>query len=336
MQWPAIPSTEAKRGPTLRRLFAATVGLAIAACNPPPESPPERANSLRKLDFLIDWQAGPTYVGFFYALDRGFFVDAGADVTIVESAGAIAATRAIGEGEFSIGTSSGGATVLGIQEGLTVVPTAVVFPRVTTLLFGRPGTTLAEPADLRGLTVGVHPESITTREFDAFLHLNEIAPEQIERVEIEGSALPLLESGNIDAALDYRELSPLQMQLMSPDSEIPLLALADWGVDSYGLDIIANRAEFEQSPEFYAAVSDAALRGVVEGCRQQDDAVERFLSRFPAASAEHVRAGWRLACTERAANSGDDHSSEGWRHTVTTFAAAGLVDPDLRVDTSED
>ena len=169
--------------------------------------------ALKPLDFLIDWQAEPTYLGVYYADTIGAFAEAGYNVTVIQSWGANEAATAIAAGKYKIGTASGGATVIANSNQAGLVSLAVLYHRLPTVAFGLRDTGIKKPKDLEGKRVGIYPKSITRNEFDAFAKLNGVNLGKVEIVSITGPDLPLILSHKVDAVLNYSELSPTLLAL---------------------------------------------------------------------------------------------------------------------------
>src|SRR5579863_9502475 len=124
----------------------------MMACRPPDQ--PE-SRHLKPFDFLIDWQAEPTYLGIYYAKHLGEFERLGLDVSIVQSWGANQAVAAVAGGRYKIATASGGATVLGYNEGERIVSLGVVYPRISSVIYGLSSTGVKKPSDLEGKRIGI-------------------------------------------------------------------------------------------------------------------------------------------------------------------------------------
>ena len=141
-----------------RGVVAALLGLALP-CAP-------HAQSLTKVEVLLDWKALPTYAGFFIAKDLGAFERRGLDVTFGEVQGAIPAAHAIGQGgKYWIGSSSGTATAIGRSNGLPIKSLAVYYRKTPSAIFTRAEDRIAHPRDLFGKKLGLVPGSITNEEF---------------------------------------------------------------------------------------------------------------------------------------------------------------------------
>jgi len=135
-----------------------TVIFLVAACRPPEKS---SAPKLRPFEFLIDWQAEPTYLGIYYAKELGQFEKLGLNVSIVQSWGANQAVTAVAAGRYKISTASGGATVLGYNSGAENSFPCCPLSKIPTVIYGLLSTGVARPKDLEGKRIGIYPGSIT-------------------------------------------------------------------------------------------------------------------------------------------------------------------------------
>jgi len=225
--------------------YGAAIGLSSACGAPPPHAGADlTSEALEPFAFLIDWQAEPTYIGVYLARETGGFRRLGLDVEIVETMGADAAAAAVTAGRYPVATAAGGATTTAIGRGASLVSTAVLYQRLPTVVYGLAAQEIDEPSDLAGKRVGIYPDSTTRHEFAVFLGTAGIPADDVETVPIDGPDLPLVRGGQVDAAVNYVEMSPTELALREETFEIPL---ANHGVDAYGLNVIASRAAWAGS-----------------------------------------------------------------------------------------
>jgi len=144
-------------------LVAASIGL-IVSCDSSDLSETE-TKELAKVEFLLDWQAEPSYLGIYYAKQLGLYSNFGYDVDVVQSWGANQAVSAIATGKYLIGTASGGATVLGYNNTSNVVSLGVLYPAVPSVIYSLIENPLSEPTDIYGKRIGIYPSSSTKNEF---------------------------------------------------------------------------------------------------------------------------------------------------------------------------
>ena len=293
-----------------------------SALRPRPPAPTAIGIELRPLDFLIDWQAEPTYLGVYLAKALGSFEQLGLNVEIIQSWGANAATAAVAAGRYKIATASGGATVLATSQGADLVSTAVIYQRLPTVVYGLAAQDVDAPGDLAGKTVGIYPQSITRNEFDAFLRIAGIPADDVDVVSISGPDLPLVLSGQADAAVNYFELSPTQLGLQEETFQ---LALDEYGVEGYGLNIITSRETYENDRPLIDGITAAVVDAYRTGCADQAAAVQTFLNLFPEKDPDYVDASWAGVCAFIGGDVGHQ-TPEGWQTTIDLYRAVGLID----------
>ena len=226
--------------------WAVAIGTTLGCGSFPVESETGSASeALERFAFLIDWQAEPTYIGVYLARETGAFRRLGLDVEVVESSGADAAAAAVADGGYRIATASGGATISAVGRGASLVSTAVLYQRLPTVVYGLAAQGIDAPSDLAGKRVGIYPDSTTRHEFAILLSNAGLGAEDVETVSIDGPDLALIRTDEVDAAVNYVEMSPTELALQEETFQLPL---ADHGVDAYGLNVIASRAAYREDP----------------------------------------------------------------------------------------
>ena len=301
----------------------AAIGMTLGCGESAPDTRPGPASEpLEPFAILIDWQAEPTYIGVYLARETGEFQRLGLDVEVVESSGADAAAAAVAEGRYPIATASGGATITAVGRGASLVSTAVLYQRLPTVVYGLAAQDVDAPADLAGKRVGIYPDSTTRHEFAVLLSNAGMRAADVETVSIDGPDLPLVRSGQVDAAVNYVEMSPTELALQEETFQ---LSLADHGVDAYGLNVIASRAAYQEDRDMIEGLTAAVVEGYRAACADRPAAARVFLELFPARGARYVAASIERVC----ALVGDDiglQTAEGWRATIDVYAAAGLLE----------
>lgn len=308
---------------TLRILYCTVISMSLGCGASPSETGAGSvADVSQPFTFLIDWQAEPTYIGVYLARETGLFGRLGLDVEVVESSGADAAAAAVAAGRYRIATASGGATITAIGRGASLVSTAVLYQRLPTVVYGLADQDVETPSDLAGKRVGIYPDSTTGHEFAVLLSIAGMRGGDVETVSIEGPDLPLIRSGEVDAAVNYLEMGPTELALREETFQLPL---ADHGVDAYGLNVIASRSALEDDSDLIDGLTAAVVEGYRRACANQPAAAQLFLELFPERDPRYVGASLTRVC----ALVGDEvgrQTADGWRKTIDVYAAAGLLD----------
>ena len=277
--------------------------------------------SLEPFELLIDWQAEPTYLGIYYAKTIGAYQKLGLDVKIIQSWGANEAASAIAAGKYKIGTASGGATAIAKSNGVDLVSMAVLYHRLPTAVFGLKETGIKKPKDLEGKSIGIYPKSITKNEFEVFAKLNGLNMDTIEIISISGADIPLILAKQVDAVLNYFELSPT---ILSLEKETFSMLLANYGVQAYGLNIITSGTALKEEPDLMQGITNAIVTGYKAGCNNQKAAVGAFLKEFPEKDNKYVKISWKKVCDFI----GEDYGTqtlEGWQQTIDMYKNTGII-----------
>lgn len=299
--------------------------LLLSGCRTPEPNNPQ----LTPFEFLIDWQAEPTYLGVYYAKELGLFRKLGLDVTIVQSMGANQAVSSVAAGRYKIATASGGATVLAYNQGAQIVSLGVIYPKISSVVYGLARSKVQTPQDLLGKRIGIYPGSITKNEFDAFMKAQNLDQSKIQIVSLSGADIPLLLANQVDGVLHYSEMSPVAVEL---NQQAPAvngkrtyeIMLADYGVTGYGLNVVTSRSTLEKEGDFIKKVAQAAFEGYRIGCSEPDKAVAAFVKEFPEKDPAYVRESWSRVCLIVGQTPGQQ-TAQGWRDTVAVFDSLGLL-----------
>ncbi len=292
--------------------------------------------SLRPFEILIDWQAEPTYLGVYYAKTLGLYEKLGLDVTIVQGRGANQAAAAVAAGTYKIATASGGATVLGRNSGMQLVSLGVIYPRISSVVYGLAKTGVREPRDLVGKRIGIYPGSITKNEFDAFVKLTGLDPKSFEVVSLTGPDIPLLKAGRVDGVLHYSEMSPA---LVALDTEVEIvggerifeLYLAEHGVGGYGLNVVTSRSAYQADGPLLKQIAGAMFEGYRRGCEEPEKAAAAFVKEFPQMNAAYVRESWSKVCKTIGGKYGTQ-TTDGWKATIDVYKSLGLLQADVTAE----
>lgn len=306
------------------------LSLGLAACEKPgSEQDKNQPVTLQKMEFLLDWQPEPTYLGVYYARATGEYRKLGIDMAIVPSWGANQAVSAVSAGRYPIATASGGATVLAYNNGAEIVSLGVLYPRVPSVVYGLASQPVSRPKDLEGKRIGIYPGSITSNEFDAFVKSNGIDRNRLRIVSLSGADIPLLLANQVDAVLHYTEMSPV---LVNQNPEIPEVAgrrtfelmLKDHGVGGYGLNIVTSRSAFQRDSTRLKQIAAATVNGYRSGCRNPEAAVTAFVSEFPDKDTAYVRESWSRVCQLLGTSIGAQ-DIRGWQETIDLYRQLDLL-----------
>src|ERR1700726_1552207 len=112
---------------------------------------PSPSAALDTVTLITDFGYNGRHAYFFYALDRGYYRDAGLDVKIVRGQGSVDAIRQVGAGNAMFGFADAGS--LALARGNDQVPVklvAIVYAKPPQAIFCREDSGIKQPKDLEG------------------------------------------------------------------------------------------------------------------------------------------------------------------------------------------
>ena len=314
-------------------IFAALFALILlAGCGQSDQEETSEAagGDLKPLEFIIDWLPVPTHIGVYYAVDIGEFEKAGYLTTVHIIQGANRVVAQVGTGQYPIGLASGAATVLGRGNETPIKSLGVLYKNIPSVVYGIASKTMAKkPKDLEGMTVGLYPGSITNDEFEAFIAANNLDKNKINKVAITSNEGALLMDGAVDAVLQYTEVTPAEFDV---DESLPKvegkrtwrLMLRDYGIKSYGVNLVANDDALKEQGDELKKIAQAVYNGYEKACANKDDAISKFVNRFPEQNKNYVRHSFTIVCGQLIQPIGSQ-TKEGWQDTIDLFVNLDLL-----------
>nr|WP_295834154.1 ABC transporter substrate-binding protein [uncultured Azospirillum sp.] len=214
-----------------------------------------------KLSVMLDWFVNPDHAPLVVAQEKGFFKDAGLDVTLTAPADPNDPPKLVAAGGTDIAVSYQPQLILQVDEGLPLVRigTLVSTPlNSVVVLRDGPVKTLK---DLKGRKVGYSIAGFEDALLGAMLEKQGLTLKDVELVNVNFSLSPSLLSGQVDAVIGaFRNFELNQMEIEKhpgrafyPEEE---------GVPPYDELILVARKDKANDPRFkrfLAAVERATL-----------------------------------------------------------------------------
>ena len=136
----------------------AGAALALGGCARHPEASAKEAEGLFKINVQLDWVAEPEHGGFYEALAKGYFKEAGLDVTVIQGGPNAFVLQKVATGKADIGQSDSTNTILAINQGLPIVQIGAVFQNDPSVLMLHADNPVRRFEDLDGKTIMARPE----------------------------------------------------------------------------------------------------------------------------------------------------------------------------------
>ncbi|MEI7606836.1 MAG: diguanylate cyclase [Rhodospirillaceae bacterium] len=297
------------------------VAAVLASAVLPPE-PALAADPPRHVRIQLKWTHQFQFAGYYAAVEKGWFREAGLDVDLVAGGPAIDPAKVVATGgaQFGVGNSS---LIIDRDRGMPLVAVAAVFQHSPFILLARRTAKLNTPRDLVGRTVMVEEHA---SELIAYLKREGVALGQINVVPHGGSPLVLAPGGGVDALTAYSTTEPYD--LIRSDIPFQEFSPRSVGIDYYGDTLFTTQEMAARSPELVRAVRAVTLRGWIYALEHSDEVIELILSRYNPGldrrklefEAEEIRRLMLFDVVDVGYM-----STARWHHIAEGFAAAGLL-----------
>lgn len=255
-----------------KRQFLHSTAAALLACSALPSA---HAQATR-LKFQLDWRfEGPAAL-FVHPEQKGYFREAGLDVSVEAASGAGAIQR-VASGTHDLGF----ADMAALMEFHANNPDAPIKPVAVMVIYNTtPASVMAlkrsgitQASDLTGKKLGAPIFDAGRRTFPIFAQANNVGAVQWSTMEP-----PLRETmlvrGDLDAITGYTFTSLLNLEARGVKREdIVVLPYATHGVQLYGNIIIASPKLIADKPEALRAFLQAFARGAKEAIAQPEAAI---------------------------------------------------------------
>ena len=229
-----------------------------------------------QVSVAMDWIVNGTHAGYFVAKDKGYYSDAGLDVTISRGFGSGDTVKRVGTGASMFGVADTSAVIAGrSREDIPVRIVAMVYGKAPLGIIYLKTANISKPQDIMGKKIARTASGSSVVMFPAFLQANNIDRSKIEEsVGDANTLLPMLMSKRVDGVLGqtvnvarYKEAAKQQ------NAEVETMNYSDYGLDAYGNSIIAGAAIIKDKPDVVSRFVEASLKGIAYAIQHHDEAV---------------------------------------------------------------
>jgi NitT/TauT family transport system substrate-binding protein len=228
------------------------------------------------VSLALDWVINGTHAGFFIAQDKGFYREAGLDVTISRGFGSGDTIKRVASRSAQFGVADTGAIIASIaNDDVPVRIAAMVYDHSTLGIIYLAESGIKVPKDLEGRTIGRTASGASVNMFPGFLKANGIDRSKIREVVVDGATFaPLLMSGKADAVLEQSiNIGKFRRAAAEQGKTALAMSYADFGLETYGNAIIANPVTLREQPDMVRRFVAASLKGFAYAFEHPDEAI---------------------------------------------------------------
>jgi putative hydroxymethylpyrimidine transport system substrate-binding protein len=257
MKRPGLPALAAA-------LALLALALGLAACGEKSES--ETAEK-QPFSLTLDFYPNPDHAGIYVAQKRGYFDEAGLDLTIHTPADPAAPIKEVAAGRTDLAISYEPEVLLARDQGLDVVAVGAVVDRPLTSMIWLKKSKIGGIADLRGKTIATAGIPYQDAYLKTILARAGLTPADVHTVNVGYGLLPAIVGGRAQAMLGgFSNVEGVDLRLRGKQ---PVVTPVDkLGVPTYDeLVLVAKRERLEEDPEAVRLFLAALARGTAAAAK---------------------------------------------------------------------
>ncbi len=239
--------------------LSASAGLATAQT---------QAHAATPLKFQLDWRFEGPAAFFLQPVAKGYFKDAGLDVTVDAGSGSGGVVQRVASGAYDLGFADI-AALMEFQANNPDMPNKpvavmMVYNNTPASVMALKKSGIAKTADLTGKKLGAPVFDAGRRAFPLFAKANQVGTVQWTAMDP-----PLRETmlvrGDVDAITGFSFTSLLNLEARGiKAADVVVMPYADFGVKLYGNAIIASPKLIKENPAAIKAFLQAFTKGAKE------------------------------------------------------------------------
>jgi NitT/TauT family transport system substrate-binding protein len=266
-------------GSTGRRGFArllVMMGAAVFSFAAHGQSPGPRQDVTLRLDWIPTWY----HSVFYLALNRGYYGDAGLNLSIGQGKGSAATAQVVGSGSETFGLMDMSTMMLAISNGAPLVAIGGLIQRSPEAVISLASANIKTPKDLEGKRWGFTAGSSGETIFKLFAAKTGVDESKLGKVTVDAAAkLTFLLAEKIDFITDWAvSVNPL----ITAQGKTPAnLVFAEYGVNFNASTLAATKSTLASKPEVVRGFLAATVKGIEEASKDPAAAVDALVANQP-------------------------------------------------------
>ena len=227
------------------------------------------ASAETDIKFTLDWKFEGPAARFFLAMDKGYFKEAGLNVTIDTGNGSVEAIPRVATGAYQMGFGDINSLIKFLDTDPTqkIKAVMVVYERPPFAIIGRKSLGVTEdPKSVEGKKLGAPPPDGAFAQWPAFVQAAGI---DASKVTIESVGFPvrepMLAQGQVDGIFGFAFSSVLNLKAQGVAADdISTILMAEHGLDLYGNSILVNTDFAAANPDAVKGFLKALAKGFAD------------------------------------------------------------------------
>ena len=249
-----------------------------------------------KVSLRLNWLLSGVHSIFYLGVEKGFYKDAGIDLTVGEGQGSARTVQVIATGGDTFGLVDGGSVIAGASRG---APVKSVLGIMNTSPYGmsfRADSGVKTIKDVEGKTIAATAGEASLPLLPAIWKQNDVDASKVKILNVDGPGkIVAILQKQADGILAGLEGQVVILNQKGLDQKV--FSFAELGVNTQGLTIIANDEEIKSNPDLVKRFVAATLKSMEAAKADPDAAVAAAAKAKPQADPELLRAQLKVSLT---------------------------------------
>lgn len=227
-----------------------------------------------KLTMRLDWIYQGPNIGFVVARSKGFYQQAGLDVTVLPGKGSGTTAQLIANGSNTFGFADGYVVANSVAKGMPIKMVASIYRRNPSAIEVLASSPIKTVKELEGKSVGIAPGSGQAQQWPAFIKGCHLDGSKIHRVSVQPASAPqALLSGKVDAIAGYAQGYVPTIEVRG-HKQARIFWYSDCGVTAVSNGIIARDDYIQAHPAVVRKFVAASIRGFLYARQHPSEAIQ--------------------------------------------------------------
>lgn len=297
-------------------LFVFSLLLALVLAVPVPGAAKE------KVLFTPGWIFQGRDLPWFTAIEKGYYAAEGLEVTVFPGSGGGDAIKMLRSGGVDIANIDTGTFLQGRAQGFAMKSVAAVYYTPAFLMAAHEGSGIRTLKDLEGRTLCAARTDSTWMNFPIVAEKQGIDLKKIKVLQFSVPARdPAFLAGQCEAATGFTTSLPMLLVTAEKQGKkILYFPLAKFGLDIYGMGMIATEKMMKERPEAIRGFVRASMRGTAYAISHPEEAMGYLLKVSPTLGRAVHRAVWDVMVDHLLVSEVKEHglgsmSEKKWKDT---------------------